>query len=98
MTDRSTINVGFVERSWVSGVRMAALTEQKTLRKFCLDAIESARARVMVPTVEPVAVPVGVVESPAVAKLSEALAKPRPKVGEKCPHGWANWLQCEKCR
>jgi hypothetical protein len=20
-----------------------------------------------------------------------------PKIGEKCPHGWANWLQCGKC-
>ncbi len=22
---------------------------------------------------------------------------PTPKIGEKCPHGWANWLQCDKC-
>lgn len=28
---------------------------------------------------------------------AEALAAPHPKIGEKCPHGWANWMQCPKC-
>lgn len=43
---------------------------------------------------EPIAAPV---ELP-ISKAFEALAKTRPKVGDKCPHGYMNWLTCDKCR
>jgi hypothetical protein len=24
--------------------------------------------------------------------------KPRPRIGEQCPHGWVNWMLCDKCK
>lgn len=41
-----------------------------------------------------------IVRQPTAAKYREILkqlAAPEHKIGEKCPHGWANWLQCPKC-
>jgi hypothetical protein len=124
----STINFGAVESEWVRRVRLAALTESKTLRKFCFDAIEAARVRVTVGSSEMEHAPVvykarsqGVTdlsvgvgdtcdvptrkplelttaaEIPIPDKLA-ALAKPRPKTGEKCPHDYMNWMQCSICR
>lgn len=29
--------------------------------------------------------------------VSQIEKSAHPKIGEKCPHGWANWLQCDKC-
>jgi hypothetical protein len=124
----STINFGMVESEWVRRVRLAALTESKTLRKFCFDAIEAARVRVSVGSPETEHTPIvykarsqGVTDLavgrgdtcnipprkhvelttaatlPAPDKLA-ALAKPRPKTGEKCPHDYMNWMQCDICR
>jgi hypothetical protein len=30
-------------------------------------------------------------------EVIESIVEPKHKVGEKCPHGWANWMQCDKC-
>lgn len=30
-------------------------------------------------------------------KSSNQVARVTPKIGQKCPHGWANWLQCKVC-
>lgn len=41
-----------------------------------------------------------IVRQPTAAKYREilkSLTNPDHKIGEKCPHGWANWLQCPKC-
>lgn len=51
---------------------------------------------------EPVEEPVlpTIVRQPTAAKYREILkqlAAPEHKIGEKCPHGWSNWLQCPKC-
>lgn len=27
----------------------------------------------------------------------DRLAKPHPKMGEKCPHNWSSWFLCPKC-
>lgn len=35
--------------------------------------------------------------SERIQKLIEEVVRPAHKVGEKCPHGWANWMQCPKC-
>jgi predicted nucleic acid-binding Zn-ribbon protein len=31
------------------------------------------------------------------AAAVDRLAKPHPKIGEKCPHGWSSWFLCPKC-
>lgn len=31
------------------------------------------------------------------AAVVETLSSPHPKAGEKCPHGWSNWMQCGNC-
>jgi hypothetical protein len=42
-------------------------------------------------------VPAGEPDVPArFAQLAATLATPH-KVGERCPHGWANWLVCPTC-
>ncbi len=50
------------------------------------------------PAIDPAPVlPVSAQADNAAARLVAVLSAPRPRPGEKCPHGWANWFQCPAC-
>lgn len=73
-------------------VRIFETVARGTMRKSAV--AKSKRAAKPVPKPKKQAVHKAAAHAPAAKALKGAL----PKIGEKCPHGYMNWLLCPKCR